>query len=257
VVETNWQAQRVGPYALLWGLVTHPDQPEAGYEAFFQKYPQWRAEHAPLEDTHSWRTLRKKLPSEVLSGNRLAPRIVATLGSELVPQVEGRLLYTVNQDHQERHGGVLREPADLAWYAPYSRPEIIRHFGTQYDPTRHNGGILWFGTNGVIITKLDTRGAKTAHRYLNHFLSDRRFSWTSQNKMTRANKPGLEVLEHAARGAALHLFVQPHSHEPAVYVGGVRAMEATRDAPMTVVFELDRRVPDDVLRELEGLARMG
>jgi hypothetical protein len=41
--------------------------------------------------------------------------------------------------------------------------------------------------------------------YLNHFLSERRFSWTSQNKMTRANNAGRKVLEHARIGLAPEL----------------------------------------------------
>lgn len=251
--ETDWQAQRVGAYALLWGLAARPDAPTSGYEAFFLQYPQWRAEYAPLEGSRIWETLRKKVPEEVLAGEGLAPAVVAALGTELLPQVEGRLLYTVNKDHQERHGGVLRTPADLSRYAPYTRPEIIRHFGRQYDPARHNAGMLWFEPHGVIITKLDTRGAKETHRYRNRFLSEQRFSWTSQNKMARTNEPGRKVLEHERRGLSLHLFVQGRSHEPAVYVGQARAMEAEGDEPMTVTFELDRPVPLDIRRELGGL----
>ena len=255
--EKDWQAQRVVPYALLWGLAAHPEEPQAGYEEFFRKYPQWQSEHLPLESTQAWKTLRTKVPPEVLSGDRLADAILTTLGPELLPQVEGRLLYVVNKDHQERHGGVLRTPADLARYAQYTRPEIIRHFQTQYDPASHNVGILWFEQHGVIIAKLDTSDAKESHRYRNEFISDRRFSWTSQNRMTRTNKAGLKVLEHAAHSATLHLFVLGPSRAPALYMGEVRVVEAQGDAPMLVTFEMDRPVPESVLRELGGPPHSG
>ncbi len=250
--ETDWQAQRVGAYALLWGLAARPDAPRSGYEEFFHTYPQWKPEYVALETSRIWETLRKKVPSAVLDGERLTSAIVAVLGSELLPQVEGRLLYTVNKDQQERHGGVLRTPEELARYAQYTRPEIIRHFGTQYDPARHNAGILWFEQRGVIITKLDTSGAKETHRYRNQFVSERCFSWTSQNKMTQANEAGRRVLEHEGRGSTLYLFVQGRSHEPAFYMGEARVVGAEGDAPMTVTLELDRPVPLDVRRELVG-----
>src|SRR6185503_1322172 len=40
-VEGDWQAQRVSPYALAWGLCARPDSPEDGYRLFFEKWPQW------------------------------------------------------------------------------------------------------------------------------------------------------------------------------------------------------------------------
>ncbi|QSQ24641.1 DUF3427 domain-containing protein [Pyxidicoccus parkwayensis] len=249
-LEKDWQLPRVGPYALLWGLVTRPEDPETGYEEFFQRYPQWKVEYAPLGKSGAWKSLTKNLPRSVLSHERLAPSLRELLGDDMLPQVEGRMLYTVNKDHLERHGGVLRAPSDLALHVPYSRPEIVRHFGTQYDPTRHNLGILWFGQHGVIITKLDTSGAKKTHRYRNHFESPLRFSWTSQNKMTRTNSAGLKLLEHHQPGQALHLFVQRRSHEPALYMGEVRVAQAQGDAPMTVKFDLERPAPPDVQVEL-------
>lgn len=254
--ETDWQAQRVGPYAVLWGLAARPDEPGIGYEAFFREYPQWRPEHTPLDDSRAWGTIRKKVSAAVLTEGHLTRDILAVLGPELLPQVEGRLLYTVNKDYLERHGGVLRTPSELTRYAQYTRPEIVRHFGTQYDPARHNAGILWFGQHGVIITKLDTSGAKETQRYSNRFISDQRFSWTSQNKMTQANEAGRRVLEHAERGLTLHLFVQGRSHEPGLYMGEVRVVEADGNAPMTVTLELDRPLPPEVRRELVGAAPM-
>jgi len=153
-------------------------------------------------------------------------------------------------DHQKRHGGVLRTPDALNLFAAYDRPEIVRHFGAHYDPAKHNGGMLWFGEHGVILTKLDTSGAKQEHQYDNRFLSAERFAWTSQNRMSATNAAGRKVVEHAENGAALHLFVQPKSHAPALYIGTGRVEHAEGEGPMRVVLTLDRRVPAAVLAEL-------
>ncbi|MEP7121715.1 MAG: DUF3427 domain-containing protein, partial [Byssovorax sp.] len=137
------------------------------------------------------------------------PELRRALGDALLPEVEGRLLYTISGDYQARHGGVLRKPEDLRMYARYDRPEIIRCFGVQYDPARHNGGMIWFGDDGVIIVKLDTSSAKVEHQYANRFIDPTSFAWTSQNQMEPGNTAGKRVLEHAANGRRLFLFVKP------------------------------------------------
>jgi hypothetical protein len=253
-VETDWQAQRVSPYALVWGLCARPDSPDQGYDLFFTRWPQWNSERSALDGSKTWETVRNKLGS-TLVGDRLAEPIVRVLGESLLPEVEGRLLFTVNTDHKKRHGGVLRRPEDLNLFAKYDRPEIIRHFGVQYDPAKHNTGMLWFGREGVVITKLDTSSAKEQHQYTNRFIDEQTFSWTSQNRMGTANEAGRKVIEHDARQLRLHLFVQPRSHEPAFYLGTGNVTEAVGKGPMRVTLSLSRPVPADVRSELTGNSR--
>lgn len=248
-VEADWQMQRLAAYALAWGLCQQPDDPEQGYEAFFARWPHLRAEYAPLVDSNTWATVHKRLGSSLV-GDRLAPEIRRSLGDALLPEVEGRLLYTINGDYQTRHGGVLRSPADLRLYARYDRPEIIRHFGVQFDPARHNTGMLWFDNQGVIIAKLDTSGAKATHQYENRFIERSAFAWTSQNQMIPTNPAGRRVLEHEAEGRSLHLFVKPGSHDLSVYLGTVTVQSHKGSAPMSVTFGLSREVPKEVFDEL-------
>jgi hypothetical protein len=252
-IEADWQAQRVSPYALAWGLCAMPDQPELGYAEFFKRWPQWNTERSPLDGSKTWDTVRKKLGA-TLVGDRLDPSVRAALGSALLAEAEGRLLYSVNCDHMERHGGVMRTPADLNVFAQYLRPEIVRHFGTQYDPARHNLGMIWFGDDGVIIANLDTSGAIERHQYANRVLNARQFSWTSQNRMSTENEAGRRVVDHAARALRLHLFVRPHSHSPAYYFGVVRVVSAEGLGPMTVIVELERELPPDLLSDFDGHA---
>lgn len=250
-IEGNWQAQRVSPYALVWGLCARPDDPPAGYELFFERWPQWRSERSELAGSKTWKTVADKLGESLIAG-KLHPSLLAILDRHLLPEVEGRIFYTINRDHQERHGGVLRSPSDLNLHASYQRPEIIRHFGVHYDPARHNTGMLWFDQHGVIITKLDTSSATARHQYANRFLNHREFCWTSQNKMATTNEPGRRLIEHQGRGLRIHLFVQPRSHKPACYVGIVQVVGAEGDGPMRVTFNFDIPVPKDVLGELMG-----
>ncbi len=247
--EADWQAQRVSPYALLWGLCARPDAPPQGYDEFFERWPQWRSERLSLDGSKTWDTVRRKLRS-ALVGDRLLDSIHDALGADLLAEIEGRLLYTMNVDHQQRHGGVLRTPAEFNVFASYDRPEIVRHFGVHYDPARHNTGMLWFDSEGVIITKLDTSSAKEQHQYTNQILDERTFSWTSQNRMGVDNEAGCKVVEHAARGLRLHLFVQPRSHELACYLGLGEVIAAEGNGPMRVTFALGRALPEDVRREL-------
>ena len=248
-VETNWQAQRISPYALVWGLCARPTAAEQGYEDFFARWPQWKSERAVLQGSKTWATVRHLL-GPALVGDELAMEIREVLGESLLAEVEGRLLYAANGDHQQRHGGVMRTPADLNLHALYERPEIIRHFGKQYDPVHHNTGMLWFGSEGVIITKLDTSTAQEAHRYVNRIVDDRTFFWTTQNRMSPNNAAGRMVTEQVAKGLRLHLFVQARSHALACYLGTATCTGANGDGPMQVTLALDRPIPADVLHEL-------
>ncbi len=248
-VESDWQAQRVWPYALLWGLCAFPEDPERGYQQFFERWPQWRVEEATPDSDRGWQALKKKL-GDALVGQRLAESVISVLGDSLLDEVEGRLLYTLARDYQTRHGGVLRTPAELNLFAEYTRPEIVRFFGVHYDPAKHNKGILWFGNEGAIITKLDTSGAVERHQYMNRFLSGDRFSWTSQNQMKPSNKAGRNVLDAETEGRSLRLFVQPRSHTPALYIGLVSVESFEESGPMQVEFSLEKSIPAEVLTEL-------
>lgn len=248
-VESDWQAQRVWPYALLWGLCTLPDNPEDGYHEFFKRWPQWQVEQTKFSNDSSWKALEKHL-GNALVGRRLAGPILSALGDSLLTEVEGRLLYTLSRDHQTRHGGVLRTPDELNLFAYYSRPEIVRFFGVHYDPARHNKGVLWFENQGAIITKLDTSSAVEHHQYKNRFLTAKSFYWTSQNQMKPTNPAGLKVLNAETETRTLRLFIQPRSHKPALYTGKVTVERYKGSGPTQIEFALEKSIPDDVLTEL-------
>ncbi len=251
-LENDWQAQRVHAHAVVWGLSSGATTVEEGYARFFERFPQWTPERDDFASTSALSTLDKKLATGSLtSTRRLADTIRETLGAHLLPEVEGRILPVLNRYYEERHGGVLRTPHDLELHRFYRRPDIVRHFGDHYDPAKHNSGVIPFGeSNLVIITKLDTSGAKATHQYKNRLTSATRFSWTTQNAMTPKNERGLRVLEHQRRGLTLRLFVQASAHAEAAYLGEVLVRSHTGSGPMVVEFELRSAVPEAVAAAL-------
>ncbi len=243
-VEADWQLQRVPGWALAIGLATHPDDPASGYAAAFDRWPQFRAEEAPVEGV--WSSVEKRLPGLIGADRRLLPEIRG-IGAEILgAEVTGRAALHALSDLAERHCGLLGTPDLLRRLALYRRPEIVRLFGRQYDPARHNQGILWFDADAAIICKLDTSGALPQHQYVNRLLDPSTFLWTSQNRMRPDNAEGRRVLAHAASGERLHLFVQAASHAPACYLGQVRVIGHEGAGPIRVRLQLPVALPEGI-----------
>ena len=149
---------------------------------------------------------------------------------------------------------VLRAPADLVPWRRYRRPEIINHFGRQFDPARHNSGVITFSEPAfaddiVIITKLDTSGSDEKYHYTNGFdRSDGRsdvFRWQSQNKNTPEGATGRRLVTPGE--ARLYLFVQERANTTAVYCGAITPIRHEGSAPIDVWFRLPVPVPAGVM----------
>ncbi len=255
--ERDWQQSRVYAYALLWALCRSPEDVNEGYEQFFRRFPRWMVEYAPLESTKVWQTLGKKLGRLVVGGT-LRAEIYAAFpsGDVLCMQVERRIQYHLERNYRTRHGGTLRSPSALVLHRAYERPEIINHFGLQYDPALHNIGVIKFRAEApcpdeiVLITKIDTSGAKTEFQYANRFEGADRFHWQSQNNQRQDNVGGRMILDHEQSQKTLRLFVQPRSHASPTYLGPVRVIAVQGSGPMNVTFGLQFSVPDAVMESL-------
>lgn len=248
--ERNWQAPRVTPYACLWGAVVHPDYPLAGYRAFFERFPRWRTEAIiELDAASAAESVAKKLGS-LWQGTGLDPRIFEPLAAAgVVLEVERRLQLVLERDFRARHGGVLRRPEDLVRWKRYARPEIINHFGQQFDPARHNTGVITFtepamARHIVLVTKLDTSTAQTQFHYRNAFSDSETFMWQSQNRNTPDSDPGRRLVTPGL--AEIHLFVQERSHTGAVYCGLVEPIRHASSQPIDVWFRLRHALPERV-----------
>ena len=253
--ETNLQLQRVGAYALVWAMAFFPDDSPRGVDAFFLRFPQWQAEQ-DVDLARALRTLEKKpVWGPLLRGGALEFTLKARLRTDprLAREVERRLEYLLACDHLERHGGVLRTPGALTRYHGYRRSEIVNHLGVQYDPARHNTGVVQVGSDIALLTQLDTRDARAGHQYQNGFLEDRRrFSWESQNRMTPDRGAGQAIADHHRLGHTLHLFVQPGGAGLYFYLGPVDVERVQGSAPFTAVLRLPERLPATVEEGLLG-----
>jgi hypothetical protein len=163
-LEADWQAPRVHGYAAIWGLANGAESLERAYDSFFEHFPQWKPERVvPYPSDSVLRTFERKLArGGVTSAGSLARAILDRLGNDLLRQVEGRILPVLNKNFEERHGGVLRAPDDLRLHRFYRRPEIVRHFGVQYDPQLHNKGVCSCSTAATIRTSSSMIGASRA-----------------------------------------------------------------------------------------------
>jgi superfamily II DNA or RNA helicase/HKD family nuclease len=252
-LERDWQQSRVYSYALAWGLSAYPEiEPSSAYDHFFERFPRWKIEYKPLDETKAWQTLAKKL-SNLLDGKRLHQKIISRIPADrILMEFEGRVRLTLEKDYRLRHGGILRLPSDLVVHRRYDRPEIINHFGEQYDPARHNFGVISFKDNIVIIIKLDTSSAMQAHQYSNSFIDTQTFAWQSQNQQRQDNSAGRLILDHKTNGTVIHLFIQPRSHEKTYYCGIVEVLEVDGNAPMNVKFRLNHPLSSTGCNDLLG-----
>ena len=252
--ETDLQAQRAAPYAALWALVHFPDALKDGLDAFLVRFPQWVVE-GPLDPARALGALQKKPQFESLvQDGRLIPELrdLVRHDRRLATEVEDRLRYTLARDHQARHEGLLRTPDQTVKYQGYRRGEIANLLGQQYDPARHNVGVLQVPGHFALLAQLDTRDARAGHQYTNAFTADRRhFSWQSQNRQSPRQGSGQLIVEHAQRGVGIHLFVQGKG-DRYVALGPVTVTAVTGDLPFTATLRLSELLPESVWTYLHG-----
>jgi hypothetical protein len=258
VLERDWQQSRVYSYALVWALCAFPNEEDSiAYDRFFDRFPRWKVEYKSLSETKAWNTLNKEI-DKFLDGKSLSSEISNFLPEgKLLQEVEGRIRLTLEKDFKLRHGGILRGPEDLVLHRRYDRPEIVNHYGVQYDPARHNFGVIQFSKSIVIISKLDTSSAMQKHHYINRFLDEHIFSWQSQNQQRQDNKVGRMILDHEILGFTIYLFVQRRSHEKAFFCGEVSVKSVEGDAPMNVEFRLTHPLSPDASHELIASVHSG
>lgn len=257
-LEKNWQQQRVQLYALIWALVYHHYNQslelEDAYEAFFMKFSRWSVEYRPFAElSGKFKALQKKA-DVMVQNHRLDVRVFEHFEDEdeALFHVEGRVLYWLQQDFVQRHLGVLRMPSQLVLHRRYARHEIINHFGIQFDPARHNAGVITFKDDEpcpddyVLISKVDTSNAQESYQYDNGFLNAAKFAWQSQNKHRQDRSTGQSICEHQERGITLHLFVQASKQDLPLYCGPVRVLEARGNAPINFKLQLETPLPQEL-----------
>lgn len=125
------------------------------------------------------------------------------------------------------------------------REEIAPLFGEEFNPGSWNVGHVVLNEKKVhiLLVTLNKRGKAPDHQYLDHWLDDATFQWSTQNQTRPTDKKGREIIRHREEGIAIHLFVRDEKlaggkGAPFVYHGQVEYAGHTGKAPMRVVFRL-------------------
>lgn len=139
------------------------------------------------------------------------------------------------------------DPLDLAVGQSFAREEIPALFGESFNPGLWNVGHVVLNDKNVhvLLVTLNKQGKARDHRYLDHWIDDTTFHWQSQASTTPDAKRGQEIINHAKRRIAMHLFVRENKlvagkAAPFQYYGQVTYQAHTGSNPMSVTFHLQR-----------------
>jgi superfamily II DNA or RNA helicase/HKD family nuclease len=138
------------------------------------------------------------------------------------------------------------DPLDLALGQSFQREEIPPLFGETFNPGNWNVGhvVLNEKKAHVLLVTLNKQGKAEEHRYHDHWIDDHTFHWQSQNAVSPTSKRGQELIQHAARGMAIHLFVRGgklsgQKAAPFVYCGKATYVSHIGSNPMSVKFAVE------------------
>jgi hypothetical protein len=137
------------------------------------------------------------------------------------------------------------DPFDLYVGQPFAREDIPALFGESFNPGKWNVGhvVLNDKKAHVLLVTVNKQGKAQEHRYHDHWIDEQTFHWQSQNATTPASKKGQEIIQHAAKGIAIHLFARNTKLEagkaaPFVYHGRVNYQSHVGSNPMSVTFKI-------------------
>ncbi len=137
------------------------------------------------------------------------------------------------------------DPLDLVVGQPFAREDIPPLFGETFNPGSWNVGHVVLNDKKVhvLLVTLNKQGKAQEHRYHDHWIDEHTFHWQSQNATTPASKRGQEIIDHVAKGIAIHLFVRETKlgggkAASFVYRGPVTYQSHIGSNPMSVTFKL-------------------
>ena len=136
-------------------------------------------------------------------------------------------------------------PLDLVVGQLFSREDIPALFGESFNPGSWNVGHVVLNAKkvNVLLVTLNKQGKAQEHRYQDHWIDEHTFHWQSQNATTPASKRGQEIIDHLAKGIAIHLFMRETKLGGGkaahfVYRGQVTYQSHRGSKPMSVTFKL-------------------
>lgn len=135
------------------------------------------------------------------------------------------------------------DPLDLVVDQAFAREDIPALFDESFNPGIWNVGHVTLNDKKthVLLVTLNKQGKAQEHRYHDHWIDVHTFHWQSQNATTPASKRGQEIIQHVAKGIAIHLFVRDTKLDggkgaPFFYRGRAHYQSHTGSSPMSVTF---------------------
>jgi Domain of unknown function (DUF3427)/Helicase conserved C-terminal domain len=148
-------------------------------------------------------------------------------------------------------GRLTTEAAGLEPWKRYSREAIPPAFGLMFSRAIWNVGFVVSEPHIFLLVSLEKTGANPDHQYVDHFVSDREFSWQSQNRTKQASKHGQMIRDHKARDLHVHLYARPGRRGPFIYCGEVDFVSWEGDAPISVRWQLRAPIPQTLWSTLQ------
>ena len=130
----------------------------------------------------------------------------------------------------------------------YLREAIAPAFGLVFSQAIWNAGFVVQDPEVFLLVTLAKEDMNIDHRYVDHFVSDREFTWQSQTRTKRDSKHGQILSNHRAQGKRVHLFVRPTKKTGSkptlfIYCGEVNFVSWEGDAPISITWKLREAVP--------------
>ena len=139
----------------------------------------------------------------------------------------------------------ILDPLELNIGKSYSRPQVAELFGEKFKTGNWNNGhiVLEQKQVEILLVTLNKRGKPREHRYTDYFDDEGYFHWQSQAATIARSKRGRQIVDHAALGLRVHLFVRQNklsedTAAPFQYLGPVEYVRHEGEAPMNVVWRL-------------------
>jgi superfamily II DNA or RNA helicase/HKD family nuclease/diadenosine tetraphosphate (Ap4A) HIT family hydrolase len=183
-------------------------------------------------------------------GNELPDILRAWFGNEVgLPGRSDRVRF------RRSNGGIVMEPFGVGeasnavkLWERYPREAIPPAFGLEFNPAIWNVGFIVSPPHIFLLVTLTKDDMNPDHQYADHFLSDREFSWQSQNRTTQKSKHGQILHNHRSMGVHIHLFVRPTKKTgqrptPFIYCGEVDFVSWEGNGPISVRWRLREEIP--------------
>lgn len=256
------------------------DQLTARFIALAARHPTYRVDvTAPLDDARAVRKLLEENPIDAWINGRgtggrsyfsyrdgvfrtsfLVPSDLLAAFSAMVDEIIDwrlaeyleRSASRVAEAAEDGRPFEIEDPGRPELWREYMREEIPSLFSLRFNTGSWNQGFVVQSGHAFLLVTLDKSNLQIGHQYVDGFVDDRRFRWSSQTRTKRDSGHG-RILNQTAEGYQIHLFVRGNKIRgqkatPFIYCGDVDFESWEGDSPISVTFRLRSQAPERLQR---------